>query len=534
MILALGLAASLGLAAADELVHRFRISVAGGAITGSEEYRIESADAGYRLTGKLRIDQGGRVMELEQLQTLDADWMVERYRLAATMMGQSQLVEVSREGEQLAMKASMGMDSKSQSVPLTPMSVVLDNLVPSHYQILLNALTGKVEAGADWSLLVPQRLTAIKGKVAFGPLEKGILDGKSAAVRKYTLQAGSLLVEFWADDLTSRLMRIAVPLQKVEIVREGFVPAAEAESAAPASVVERQLTFPSAGLQFPATLALPSGASGKVPLVVLVHGSGPNDRDETIGPNKPFRDLAHGLAEAGIASLRYDKRTFAFRDKIDKKITLDQEVIDDAVAALEFARGLPEARADALFLLGHSMGATAAPIVSRRFPGLRGVVLMAGAARPLDQLIYEQVAFQSRIAGLSRDQVEMKVADLKVAFARVRSGEAGDEEVIMGAPAHYWRDVFGIDVPKALAEMKPPALVLQGGKDIQIGKTDYDLILKSLAARPEAERQAHWLPELNHLFMKVEGESTGAEYARPGRVDAQPIGLIAAWVKRIQ
>ncbi|MGZ7117560.1 MAG: DUF3887 domain-containing protein, partial [Methanobacterium sp.] len=87
----------------------------------------------------------------------------------------------------------------------------------------------------------------------------------------------------------------------------------------------------------PGTLTVPEG-SGPFPGIVMVHGSGPNDKDETIGPNKPFRDLSWGLASKGIAVLRYDKRTFVhakqFTPELVQKITVKEEVVDDAILAI--------------------------------------------------------------------------------------------------------------------------------------------------------------------------------------------------------
>ena len=89
--------------------------------------------------------------------------------------------------------------------------------------------------------------------------------------------------------------------------------------------------------QMPGMLAMPEG-KGPFPAVVLVSGSGPNDMDSTVGPNKPFRDLAEGLAARGVASIRYTKRTRQYGAKLGKDITLAQEVIDDAVSAAKFSR----------------------------------------------------------------------------------------------------------------------------------------------------------------------------------------------------
>src|SRR4051794_36392117 len=129
----------------------------------------------------------------------------------------------------------------------------------------------------------------------------------------------------------------------------------------------------------PGTLTLPTG-TGPFPAVVLVHGSGPHDRDETIGPNKPFRDLAWGLATRGIAVLRYEKRTKEHGAKFVKEntYTLRSEVIDDVRAAVALLRSHRSVDPKRIFVAGHSQGAVAAPRVAELEPGLGGVILLAG------------------------------------------------------------------------------------------------------------------------------------------------------------
>jgi pimeloyl-ACP methyl ester carboxylesterase len=516
------------------LPERFQIK-AGRALTGSEEYEIVATKGGFRVTGKSTLQRPGGEMTLSEQTDLSPAWDFVRYTLTVGSANTpAQSVEAWVENGQVQMKAGVGAQFQNAQAVLKPHTVVLDNLVTAHFQVLLDSLGPTPPASLTLWVLVPQRLSALPAAFSTEKDEDGSLDGKPLHLHKYMLAIGSVTEYFWAEASSHRLMRVSVPGQQVEITREGFVPApaAPAPPSGPAAFSERDLTFPSAGLQFPATLCLPAKLGGKVPLVVLVQGSGPHDRDETVGANKPFRDLAHGLAAQGIATLRYDKRTFAFPASIDaKNVTVKEEVIDDAVAALSFARTLPEADPALTFVLGHSLGGSLAPFIAERVPEIRGQILMAAAARPLDELIFEQISRQMKLAGKSDEEIQKELGDLRIAFARIRSGEAPNDEIVFHAPAIYWRDLFFHDTRQALAATTAPVLILQGGKDVQVSKTDYDLLLEAVAKLPAAQRDSHFFPNLNHLFMPVAGEPTGAEYSQPGEVAPEVIQAIAQFVK---
>ena len=131
--------------------------------------------------------------------------------------------------------------------------------------------------------------------------------------------------------------------------------------------------------------------------MVLVHGSSPQDMDETVIGNKPFRDLAEGLAERGVATLRYDKRTKVYGAKSEVK-TLADETIDDAVSAARLCAKQPKVDARRVFVLGHSLGGYAAPRIAQAGGGaIRGMIVLAGTSRPLAVVIDEQIAYLARL-----------------------------------------------------------------------------------------------------------------------------------------
>src|SRR5215471_14652653 len=145
----------------------------------------------------------------------------------------------------------------------------------------------------------------------------------------------------------------------------------------------------------PGTLSVPKG-EGPFAAVVLVHGSGPNDRDETIGPNKPFRDLAWGLASQGIVVLRYDKRTKVYPEKMRELVstlTVKEEVIDDALNAVSLLRGIPGVNPQRIVVLGHSLGGYLLPRIGAADRGIAGLIMLAGMCRPFEDAILDQFSY---------------------------------------------------------------------------------------------------------------------------------------------
>jgi dienelactone hydrolase len=306
------------------------------------------------------------------------------------------------------------------------------------------------------------------------------------------------------------------------------------EYARPDSYEERPLTV-GTDWPLPGTLTVPKG-KGPFPVVVLVHGSGPHDRDETIAANKPFRDLAWGLASREVAVYRYEKRTLAHggRTRKDaKSITVDQEVLEDAglaVAALAKEKDLDPKR---IFVVGHSLGAHVAPVIAQRNEQVAGIVLLAGNTRPLEDLIQEQISGMIAQRGKPGEKDEEYLARLKKQVARAKERDLPDdtpvEDLPLRIPAVYLKSLRALDVVEAARKLDRPILVLQGERDYQVTLADFAGWKKALADRPRARLKTY--PDLNHLFIAGKGKSTPEEYERPGHVAREVIDDIAAWIE---
>ncbi len=304
----------------------------------------------------------------------------------------------------------------------------------------------------------------------------------------------------------------------------------------PARFTEQDVVVGRAPWALPGTLSIPNGA-GPFPGVVLVQGSGPNDRDETIGPNKPLRDLAWGLASTGIAVLRYDKRTYVYPSAMQAlvdTITVKEETIDDALAAIDLLRGTSKVDASRVFLAGHSLGGYLAPRIGRASNGaLRGLVLLEANSTPLPRLILAQVTYLDSLAGSPSPSDDAQLAALRAQVARAESPDltaaTPAAELPLGVPASYWLDLRAYDPLATAAALSLPMSLVQGGRDYQVPPGELAAWQRALAGRTDVTSKVY--PALDHLLFPGSGPSTPAEYAVPGQhVDPQLIADLAAWI----
>lgn len=313
-------------------------------------------------------------------------------------------------------------------------------------------------------------------------------------------------------------------------------PVPDTKPTPPAGVEERQVQFPTDGLMDPGTLTLPSKHSGKVPIAVMVQGSGVQDRDSTIGPNKIFQQFAWGLAQRGIATLRYDRRPKFDPASMKAHMDLDHEIVIDAASALAYCDTLSEIDPAKVFLLGHSLGAEMAPDIvavrlKQRPASVRGMILMSGVARPIDVVILDQMRTLGKAQGGTQQQIDSLVAAWTAVFTAARDPKTPDSELLgvpgMGQkiPASYWRDWLRREPLVTLATLPIPTLVLRGTNDLNSTHQDFEMLQKTTTAHGSAGRE---FIGLNHEYIATNGDGRGASIA--GQVSTEALDTIAHWI----
>lgn len=385
--------------------------------------------------------------------------------------------------------------------PQTIAREAMDSLLAGEAAPVFDRFTEEMQAAVPLSqveALLPQLTAATGAFVAYGEAQ---VEG-SVAVLRLHMQNMDLLAQFaiTEEGKISGLYFNVAPTER------------------PPASNEENLTIGAHNL--PAILTLPESAS-PVPAVVLVHGSGPQNRDEAIGGVAPFADLAEGLASRGIAVLRYDKRTFLMNQgklpvtpEAIANLTVFEETIEDAVAAVQLLKADPRIDPRRVFILGHSLGGRLAPVIQQNGADAAGLILLAGAPRSLYALLREQLgeAYYDKL------MPEESLAALTEEAARALD--------VLGQSGYYYWDEMRYDVLAAAKEAAAPMLILQGGQDVQVrADIDFALYEAFAAENPQMDITTRLYPALTHLF------TTNPDYAAEAHVEADVIEDVAAWIQ---
>lgn len=297
----------------------------------------------------------------------------------------------------------------------------------------------------------------------------------------------------------------------------------------PDDIVEEEFSFYSDGHVIPGTLTRPK-AKTNYPLVILVHGFGPSDRDLSVFANKPFKDIAWGLAQAGIASYRYDKRTYIReKESEDSSFTVYEETINDAVSATNMAKELGEINPSAVYVLGFSQGGYLTPRIAELLPDTAGYILVSSPGEHMKDYLkeqYEYLAMEDGQISLSEHNLINKISeDIDILN---KPSQITDDTKVQEFYKNYWIDLSAYNPLELASKITTPVLLIHGERDYQVTKKQFNLWQDVFL---EAE---NWTfksyPELNHFMMKGEENSYSSEYKEKNYVDEQVIQDIANFI----
>lgn len=298
--------------------------------------------------------------------------------------------------------------------------------------------------------------------------------------------------------------------------------------------VETGVTFGDENFLIEGTLSIPDMGQEKYPVVVLVHGSGPHDRDQSIYGNKPFRDIAEGLVQKGIAVLRYDKRTMTHNQKfvdpaVTKNLTIYDEVIDDVLYAVEFLKRHEAIDASNIYLVGHSLGGNQAPRIAEKSEDVAGIAILAGNVSPMQDMILTQYEYLLGIDGSYSDKDKTQLDAIRKAVDLINSDKftlETDPNDVLGLTPMYMMDLRKYNPVEIAKKLDRPILILQGGRDYQVTVSEFEKWNTGLGSLATYKLY----DDLNHLFISGVGPSVPAEYTKAGKVSEKVIEDLAEWL----
>ena len=268
------------------------------------------------------------------------------------------------------------------------------------------------------------------------------------------------------------------------------------------------------------------------PVVILVHGSGPGDMDQSVGAVKPFKDIALGLAAKGIASIRYVKRTLVFPQEYTGAFTVKEEVTNDAVAAINLSKTIPEINKKQIYVFGLSLGGMLAPRIATLAPDIKGIILAAAPARKFTDLIIDQ---NNYMFGLANDTTQATKERFNKGLAMIETtrlnklGNFKPDSLILSLPASYWVDLNTYDQVATAKKLSQRIMIIQGGMDFQVSEADYKIWSTALAKKSNVNLKFY--PELNHLLTPQTEKGTADQYKNPANVAETFINDLATWIK---
>ncbi|UQD57452.1 DUF3887 domain-containing protein [Flavobacterium sp. K5-23] len=292
----------------------------------------------------------------------------------------------------------------------------------------------------------------------------------------------------------------------------------------------KDLDIKSGSIDLKGTILIPVNNNLKK-LVLFVHGSGPQDRDETTFENKPFKDIAEGLFLKGIASYRFDKRTLTNPESFNDKSTIDDEVTIDVLNLINYFKKNDQFKEYEIIVLGHSLGAHLMPRIANQSNEISKIILLAGNARSLEVLVGEQYDYLYKIDPSPEllealKKVKEQIAVLKSKEFNVNTSK---DKLPFNLSGYYWKSLLDYNPLKEIRKVKIPILLLQGERDYQVTMKDFELWKKALKNNKNATLISY--PKLNHLFMSGENISEPKEYMLKGKVDATVIDAIINFLK---
>lgn len=537
LALALVWAPPVGAQVPDALSGRLLFQM-GTTDAGHETYSVERLAGGYRIVGDVDL----RVMSYHIVQHLEVEagerLQFRTAEVQVTVNGEPTVVSLVRRNGTGFQETTQGDSTAAQDIATPESSVLLTSNVIHHIAQFAWLHDGAVGESREFVAFPRVPVTVLLEEVATARLGEETL-----SYRRYFINIANAIGAYvWlADDGTP--LKVSVPLQAFVAVseahgrwsqalsqtREEPEPGAGADDAYDAE----EVTFESEGITLAGTLTTPKGEAAW-PAVVLITGSGAQDRDENSpGPGGLklgiFRTIADTLTRRGIAVLRYDDRGVGGSggSLVDAGLS---GLVADVEAAVAYLRNRPEIEGSRVGLVGHSEGGIIAPIIASEDREIAAIVLMAGTAAPIDSVILEQSTELALAAGGDSADVARARESTLALMDAIRVGREPEDTDLSPGTQRWLREHIEHDPLATIKRVDAPVLVVNGGQDIQVFPEHARRLGAALEEAGHPDYDVRIFPDLNHLFAVSRGAGL-AEYVDPdAEVDPEFLSYMADWL----
>jgi pimeloyl-ACP methyl ester carboxylesterase len=514
-----------------------------GQPVGSETSTVLATDDGWKVmsTGSIKAPVALNIRLAEV--TYDKEWHPRTLLLDALLRGQASTVKTTFTGTQAASEIVQEERSFQKTDTVDARTIVLPNLIFGAYEALAARLSTAAPGTSFRVYVAPQ--AEIDVKLGAVSAERVSAPGRTFEARKHALTFanpnGPLAVDVWTDG--ARLMRLAIPSVGLEVIRDDVATVAARTSShyrpsdADVKIPALNSFYLAGTLSKPADAAPTTTLPAKLPAVVLVAGSGPLDRDETVAGIPIFAQLSNALADAGFAVVRYDKRGVGQSGGRSESVTIG-DYADDVVAAVKFLEKRKDIDKTRIALVGHSEGAAVALLAVRRYGKIKGAVLVAGPGTTGADLILEQQQRAFEAAKVPVADRAAKVELQKKVHAAVLTGKGWDgvpDDVRRQAESPWFASFLAFDPAAVVQKLDQPLLVLQPALDKQVPPHHAEKLGALANARKKAPKtEVVVLPGLNHLLVPAKtGEVSEYGTLTDRTISPEIAAKIATWLKSL-
>jgi dienelactone hydrolase len=507
----------------------------GGKQVGRESY-VHQKDGGKDIwSGIVEIQAAGQQLKQSPRLVLTSGGKPISFDLVYSTGGAEQSLSYAFGDDSFTITAKGGAQDSSRTLPLPSNAVILANNV-LHHNILVARRYDWKKGGRQELIAVPNTTLALEARGE----DEFRLNGKTLKLRHLFLSIGGIIgANLWLD-AGDRVIKVDIPLQRIEVYLLGFEkmqPAPPSASAAGMALQAFEVSYRSEDHTMAGTLTLPLKRSHPLPAVILISDTGPQTRDGDspgVGGLKMgiFRAIAERLSNNGIAALRYDDRgvgksggNFPAANMTDFE--------KDARAAITYLRTLPEIDPRRIGIVGYNEGALLGARIAAESPEIRALVSMACPARNGEDILRWQQ--EKNLARLNLQEADYKAEAQKgVDFIESIKKAEGDVADIQGQRVNvrWFREFLSFEPLPIFRRVKCPVAIVQGGKDIQVPPEDSEMLDRVLTESGNSEHELRSYPNLGHLFTESTGDGMAEMADTQRKVSEEVLNTIVGFLKR--